>query len=326
MIDVSVVIVCMNNLNNLYPCLDSIKKYTTNVSYEVFVVAYLFTKENLESLKRDYSWVKIIESNEIRGFSENNNLALKQAKGEYCFVLNDDTEMQMPVLDQLVSDIRNLPNNVAIISPVPILPNGDVQFCGRPPHKWYTYILTTLKCYDEKNTKRFCNKNGIFKSYDIIGAAFLIKTELFEKVRWFNEYYFFSPEDLALSTHLNKLGYECWVDADARIKHYEGMTGKNKRHPSMVQAATMPATAKGLAYFYANETTSGLWYNLFRLWLFVESFIFYLYYGFRSILNKHNKSFSILSIGKKRVLQTIFGNKTPKELFSYYYLKDKSQK
>ena len=29
---VSVVIVCMNNLKNLYPCLDSIIKYT-NVSY-----------------------------------------------------------------------------------------------------------------------------------------------------------------------------------------------------------------------------------------------------------------------------------------------------
>ena len=32
MIDVSIVIVCMNNLKNLHPCLESIKKYTT-VSY-----------------------------------------------------------------------------------------------------------------------------------------------------------------------------------------------------------------------------------------------------------------------------------------------------
>ena len=63
---VSIVIVCMNNLKNLYPCLDSIRKYT-HVSYETLVVAYLFSKENLERLKRDYSWIRIIESNEIRG-------------------------------------------------------------------------------------------------------------------------------------------------------------------------------------------------------------------------------------------------------------------
>ena len=79
MLEVSIVIVCMNNLKNLYPCLESIRKHTT-VSYECFVVAYLFTKENLEKVKADFSWVKFIESNVIRGFSENNNLALKQAK------------------------------------------------------------------------------------------------------------------------------------------------------------------------------------------------------------------------------------------------------
>ena len=96
-IDVSIVIVCMNNLKNLYPCLESIKKYTT-VSYETLVVAYLFSKENLEKVKKDFPWVTFIESNEIRGFSENNNLALRDAKGEYCFVVNDDTEMKMDVV------------------------------------------------------------------------------------------------------------------------------------------------------------------------------------------------------------------------------------
>jgi len=86
---VSIVIVCMNNLKNLYPCLESIKKYTT-VSYETLVTAYLFTPENLKKAKEDFPWVTFIESNEIRGFSENNNLALRQAKGRYCFVLNDE--------------------------------------------------------------------------------------------------------------------------------------------------------------------------------------------------------------------------------------------
>lgn len=46
--------------------------------------------------------VEFIESNEVRGFSENNNLALRQAMGKYCFVMNDDTEMNMPVVDKLV--------------------------------------------------------------------------------------------------------------------------------------------------------------------------------------------------------------------------------
>ena len=45
-IDVSVVIVCMNNYGQLKDCLDSIKKYTHNASYEVLLVAYFFSEEN----------------------------------------------------------------------------------------------------------------------------------------------------------------------------------------------------------------------------------------------------------------------------------------
>lgn len=81
---VSIVIVCMNNLKSWYPCLESIRKYT-HFSYECFVVAYLFPKENLEKVRNDFPWVKFIESNEICGFSENNNLALRQARGKYCY-------------------------------------------------------------------------------------------------------------------------------------------------------------------------------------------------------------------------------------------------
>ena len=36
---VSIVIVCMNRLDNLYPCLDSLRKHTAAVSYETLVVA-----------------------------------------------------------------------------------------------------------------------------------------------------------------------------------------------------------------------------------------------------------------------------------------------
>lgn len=48
----AIVIVCMNNLKNLFPCLDSIKQQTT-ISYEVWVVAYLFSKENLTLLREN---------------------------------------------------------------------------------------------------------------------------------------------------------------------------------------------------------------------------------------------------------------------------------
>ena len=199
MTDVSIVIVCMDNWGNITRCLDSIRTYTS-VSYEVLVVAYLFSRDNLARLLGEYPWVKVVESNEIRGFSENNNLALRQAKGRYCFVLNDDTELTMPAIDRLVATADSQPEDVAVVSPVLLNPDGSVQVCGRPPMNWRTFILHRLHLWKESDQTDYVNKRGIFTTYNVIGAAFLIRTDIFRSLGWFDERYFFTPEDIALST------------------------------------------------------------------------------------------------------------------------------
>lgn len=312
-LEVSIVIVCMNNLKNLYPCLNSIRKYTT-VSYETFVVAYLFSKENLEKVKRDFPWVTFIESNEIRGFSENNNLALRQAKGKYCFVVNDDTEMKMPVVDRLVENFGKCPPNTAIVSPVLLDGYGKVSVCGRPPIDWITRTKIFFHLFNEKKDTKYSNKEGLFKTYNITGAAFLIRRDLFEQVGWFDEYYFFAPEDLALSTLLNERGYGCYVDADTQIVHYEGMSGKSH---SLIQTATKPAMCKGgLHYYSKNKFMIKI---VFGGILYLYNLCCCIYHVIKSKKGTDRDVYKILAEGEKNTLCTLFSNKTPKEIFTYYY-------
>lgn len=309
---VSIVIVCMDNLKNLYPCLDSIKKYTS-VSYEVFVVAYLFSKENLDAVRKRYPWVILIESNEIRGFSENNNLALRQAKGKYCFVLNDDTYMDMPAIDYLHDTIKKQPNNVAIVSPVVISPDGKVQSCGRQPINWITFILKMFHLWNWDKGK-YTNQKGIFKSYNIDGSAFLIKTEVFRRYGWFDESYFFCPEDIALSTLLNKEGYECHVNCDVNVIHRGGMSGKSI---SFVQVATRPAQCLGEIIFFAGNNYPK------RIVLSLTSFgvycLRYIYHTIKSHLQEIPNVDYILSKGDLNCIRESFSSKTPKEIFIKYY-------
>ena len=240
--DVSIVIVCMNNLNNLYPCLNSIKKYTM-VSYETLVVAYLFSEENLQKLKTDYPWITIIESNEIRGFSENNNLALRQAKGEYCFIVNDDTIMKMPVVDSLVQSFNENPQ-ASFISPNILNMDGTVQFCGRPKLNLITYFLFSLKIFGEGTIRsKYINQKGVFRTYNIMGAAVMVKTNVLKELGFFDENYFFCPEDIALSTLANRSGYHCYVNENISIYHIQGNTSSN------IEVATAPAMKKGHVLF-----------------------------------------------------------------------------
>ena len=307
-IDVSIVIVCMNNLKNLYPCLDSIRKYTV-VSYETLVVAYLFSKENLDKLRNDYPWITIIESNEIRGFSENNNIALRQAKGKFCFIVNDDTFFDSQVIDKLVLTFEKLPKQVAVVSPNIKYPDGRPQFCGRCDVSFWTYMKSTIGL--KHKDSQYEEKNGIFKTYHIMGAAFLIKTDVFKSVNWFDEYYFFCPEDIALSTTLKSFGYSCYVNGDVTIYHVQGGSSL-----SLMQTATEPAHVKGSVVFYSGNSfiKKFVLISLQIIRSLVRAFIWKLIYCF-----KNDKKSKIKSQVYVNVAVGLLSSKTPKELFLKYY-------
>ena len=247
---VSVVIVCMNNPKWLEGSLGSIRAHTT-VPFEVFVIAYRFSPENLAAVRQAWPWVQFIESNGIRGFSENNNLALRKARGKYCFVVNDDTCWDGPLIDDLVAAFDRLPPDAAVVSPTIDSPDPSARFCGRPPvslvrHAFHCFALDKFyrtshpECVDQK---------GLFRTYNLSGACFLAKTEVFRECGWFDERFFFCPEDVVLSEKLNRLGWSCHVFEPARITHFAG----GSRDVSDTILATNPAAVRGLAIMYADR-------------------------------------------------------------------------
>lgn len=306
-LQVSIVVVCMNNLKNLYPCLEGIRKYTT-VSYETLVVAYLFSKENFEKVKRDFPWVTFIESNEIRGFSENNNLALRQAKGKYCYVLNDDTLMDTPVIDSLVETFERMPEDVAVVSPNIKFPDGRPQYCGRKNATFWIFMKRMF--FPVHSDSQYVYKTGIFETYNISGAAFLIKTNVFRAIGYFDEYYFFCPEDIAVSTLLRKKGYKCMVNADINQYHIQGGTW------SVLQTATDPAHYKGLVRFYCGESLAKK--TILTIFFVIRSIFRASIWGaiWCFSLKKKAKYKAVMYIN---VIRSLFSSKTPKEIFVLYY-------
>jgi len=308
--EVSIVIVCMNNLENLYPCLNSIKAHTS-VIYETLVVAYLFSNENLQKLKNDYPWISIIESNEIKGFSENNNIALRQAKGEYCFIVNDDTFINSNVIDNLIHDFRKLPNDVAIVSPNIKYPDDTPQCCGRPYMDWKHYVLLCLKLWSEKQYNLKCNyKSQLFQTYNILGAAFMIRTKIFKQIGYFDERYFFSPEDIDVSRKINRLGFKCFVDPKQTVYHVGGGTTW-----SPIVEATRPAGAIGAKLFFGDDSKIKTF--IVCLIVFITKGLTSIYYKIRSI--NGDKVYITKSRAFKNVAFNIFRDISAKEVFIKYY-------
>lgn len=306
---VSVVIVCMDRPDLLYPCLEGIRAHTS-VSYEVWVVAYLFSPEHLAALKADWPEVKVVESRELRGFSENNNLALRQVTGEYCFIVNDDTLMSMPVIDRLVADFDRLPADAAIVSPKIVFPDGRVQTCGRAPWTAWRYVKHYLHLVDETVPSAWSMKEGLFRTWTVNGACFLIRTAVFREAGWFDETYTFTPEDIAIGHKVNQMGYSVWADADVSITHLAGGT------VSRLEAAIKPTRVRGALQFYSGGNP--VKYALLGGFVWCTEALRRLKYLFADKSDPSSRA-AIMDATARNVMRSVFTRRSSKEVFTRLY-------
>lgn len=311
---VSVIIVCMNRLDNLYPCLTGLKE-NTSADMEVLVVAYLFSRDNLMKVKEDFPWVTFIESNETRGFSENNNLALKQAQGRYCLVLNDDTEIHTDLVDRLLQDFEKLGDDAAIVSPKLLNADGSLQLLGRNEYPARNYVLQQWHLWAEKKD----NVSGkepvfdhVYRSYNITGACFMIKTDIFRELGWFDETYFFTPEDIALSTLANSKGYGVYVDADAQVIH------KWRTTASKMMSATRPAAVRGSLIFFSRGSV--IRYAVLAIGVWTAEFTKRIKAALRCAVSPSEEN-SIKLGTFRNICRSIFTTAGTKEIFTRYYLR-----
>lgn len=306
---VSVVIVCMDRPDLLYPCLEGIRAHTS-VPYEVWVVAYMFSPEHLAALKADWPEVKVAESRELRGFSENNNLALRQVTGEYCFIVNDDTLMSMPVIDRLVADFDRLPADAAIVSPKIVFPDGRVQTNGRAPWTAWRYVKHYLHLVDETAPSAWSMKEGLFRTWTVNGACFLIKTAVFREAGWFDETFTFTPEDIAIGHKVNEMGYSVWSDADVSITHLAGGT------VSRLEAAIKPTRVRGALQFYSGGNP--VKYALLGGFVWCVEALRRLKYLFTDKSDPSSRA-AIMDATARNVMRSVFTKRSSKEVFTRLY-------
>src|SRR5690348_1206332 len=100
--DLSISIVSLNRPDLVRQCLRSIVLWTRGVRYEVHLVAHDYDAGALREIEQLHPRLVVHPVTGIRGFSENNNVALRAARGRYLGILNDDTILSSDVFAELV--------------------------------------------------------------------------------------------------------------------------------------------------------------------------------------------------------------------------------
>ncbi len=213
------------NYNGLKDTCELIESIPFNDKMEVIVVDNASKQNEASIISERYPQVNIIHSNKNLGFAGGNNLGIKEAKGKYILLINNDTYFKDFNINSLIERLESS-DKIGIICPKLCFSwgNNPIQYAG------YTQLTNiTLRNqaigYGEEDHGQY---NTAHPTPYAHGAAMLIKREAIEKVGLMPECYFLYYEEIDWSMMFTHAGYEIWYDPACTVYHKESKsTGQN---------------------------------------------------------------------------------------------------
>jgi len=105
----TIVIPNWNGAHHLPECLDSLSRQTLEAS-EVLVVDNGSSDDSVELIKQAFPWVRVIEHADNRGFPAAVNAGIRESRGEFIALLNNDTRAEPDWLERLVGAMKRWPD------------------------------------------------------------------------------------------------------------------------------------------------------------------------------------------------------------------------
>ena len=196
-----------------------------NNEMEVIVVDNASKEDEASTISERYPQVKVIRSSNNLGFAGGNNLGIKEAKGKYILLINNDTYFKD---FNIASLIERLESSEAIGIVCPKLrfawDNNPIQYAGYTPLSPIT-VRNQAIGFGEEDRGQYDTAHPTPYAH---GAAMLMKRAAIEKVGLMPECFFLYYEELDWSMMFTRAGYEIWYDPACTVYHKESQTtGQN---------------------------------------------------------------------------------------------------
>lgn len=188
---------------------------------EVIVIDNGCTRGVESLISTSFPTVKYIESKENLGFAGGNNLGIKEAKGDFIFLVNNDTEFVDGLIEGLLSRFA-ASSNVGVVSPKIRFFHSPkmIQYAGYSKMNPFT---ARNKAFGSKEIDEGQCDVAIKTSYGH-GAALMFRQELVDKVGLLPEVFFLYYEELDWCEQVRRKGYEVWYEPKAVIYHKESVS------------------------------------------------------------------------------------------------------
>lgn len=292
----NIIIVSWNTRELTLKCLKSIFEYLKNINFNVYLVDNNSTDATVEVIEKykienNLQNLIIIKNKENVGFAKANNQAISLChpresgdpetkieknwtsnqvgddKSDFFLLLNPDTEL---VDDSLIPMVEFAKNNsaVGIVGPQLLNSDGSLQRSCRRFPQLLDQILIQLKFYNFfpnkfRNIREYFmldfDHNEIKEVDQVMGAAMLIKKEVFEKIGLLDEFFWAIFEEVDFCKRAQKAGFKIYFFPNTKIIHYKEQSfGQWKKMKKQINFN------RSLYYYFQKHKP---FWQLFLLWL-----------------------------------------------------------
>lgn len=232
-IDLSIIIVTYNSADSIADCIESIRKWTVGLNYEIIIIDNKSTDDTLKVVSRLID-IKVVPNEENLGFASASNAGAVLAKGKILLFLNPDVCLESNSLRSAV-DFMNRHADTGIAGCQLFYPNGT------PQHSFFKYHTVTglisryFKVYKVLPRNRLTEPLFYFYPDPIIepievdwvlGADLFIREKIFKEIGGFDTGYFMYCEDTDLCLKVKQLGYKIYGLPFKLIHKFAGSSEK----------------------------------------------------------------------------------------------------
>jgi GT2 family glycosyltransferase len=219
---VSIITVNFNHSHVTEAFLEAFYRTNNYLQFEIIVVDNGSLINPIPEWEVKYPSIQFIRSEINLGFAAGNNLGIAKGKGDYFFLVNNDTEFTPGLIQSLVDTLEANPKTAMVSPKIRYFQDKSIlQYAGYSEMNYYTARNNCIGQF-EKDLGQYDTGSQITGFGH--GAAMMVTKMAIESVGLMRENYFLYFEELDWAARMKKQGFDIRINLHALIYHKESIS------------------------------------------------------------------------------------------------------
>jgi GT2 family glycosyltransferase len=212
-------VVNTNGRDYLLDCLAAIERvHPPGVAHEVLVLDNASTDGSAEAVRERHPDARLFALERRTGKADNDSLLLREARGRYCLLLNEDSELREGAVTALIEALERDPG-AAVASAQLLTSDGEPTPCAwrLPDIPWA--LAAAVFLHDRVAVES--TGTGVREVGWVQSSAMLVRRDAAEQVAWLDGDFFVYSDETDFCKRLRDAGWRILFVPGARAVHHD---------------------------------------------------------------------------------------------------------